>query len=150
MKENIMSSEHKHLVQESWEKVVPIADTAASLFYTRLFELDPELQRLFARTDMHKQGNLLMQTLEVAVKGLDTPEELLPVVEQLGQRHIRYGVKDSHYETVGSALLWTLEQGLGEAFTPEVREAWTETYTLLSTIMKGAARQTLESSLKTT
>jgi hemoglobin-like flavoprotein len=134
-----MTSEQKNLVQESWAQVAPIADTAASLFYTRLFELDPKLQPLFARTDMHKQGNLLVQTLEVAVKGLDTPEELLPVVEQLGQRHVRYGVKDSHYETVGAALLWTLEQGLGEAFTSEVREAWTETYNLLSTVMKNGA-----------
>jgi hemoglobin-like flavoprotein len=139
-----MTSDHKHLVQESWAQVAPIADTAAALFYNRLFELDPELQRLFARTDMHKQGNLLMQTLSFAVKGLDTPEQLLPAVEQLGQRHRRYGVEDAHYETVGSALLWTLEQGLGEAFTLAVREAWAETYTLLSEVMKSGARQTSE------
>lgn len=143
-KENIMTSQQKNLVQESWAQVVPIADTAANLFYTRLFELDPKLQRLFASTDMHKQGNLLMQTLSFAVKGLDHPEQLLPAVEQLGQRHVRYGVEESHYETVGAALLWTLEQGLGEAFTESVREAWTEAYSLLSKVMKGAAKQTLE------
>jgi hemoglobin-like flavoprotein len=109
-----MTSKHKHLVQESWARVAPIAETAARLFYTRLFELDPELQRPFAKTDMHKQGNLLMQTLSFAVIGLDTPEKLLPAVQQLGQRYVGYGVQDSHYQTVGSALLWTLEQALGE------------------------------------
>jgi hemoglobin-like flavoprotein len=134
-----MTSEQKKLVQESWAQVTPIADTAASLFYNRLFELDPELKRLFARADMHKQGNLLVQTLSFAVKGLDQPEHLLPVVEQLGQRHAHYGVQENHYETVGAALLWTLEQGLGEAFTESVREAWAETYALLSNVMKGAA-----------
>lgn len=136
-----MTSDHKRLVQESWAQVTPIADTAATLFYNRLFELDPTLQRLFAATDMHKQGTLLMQTLSFTVKGLDAPEQLLPAVEQLGQRHVRYGVQESHYDTVGSALLWTLEQGLGEAFTPTVREAWTEAYSLLSTVMKNAAKQ---------
>ncbi len=136
-----MTSEQKNLVQESWVQVVPIAYAAATLFYNRLFELDPDLQRLFAKTNMHQQGNLLMRMLDVAVKTLDNPEQLLPVVEQLGQRHVRYGVKDDHYETVGTALLWTLSQGLGEAFTPEVREAWAETYSLLSITMKRGAQR---------
>lgn len=137
-----MTPEHIHLVQASWEQVTPIADTAATLFYTRLFELDPTLQRLFASTDMHGQGKQLMHVLSLAVAGLDDPEQLLPTVAQLGERHAYYGVREPHYETVGSALLWTLEQGLGEAFTPAVREAWRETYTLLSTVMKDGARQT--------
>jgi hemoglobin-like flavoprotein len=122
--------------------VVPIADTAASLFYTRLFELDPELQHLFASTDMQGQGKKLMHVLSLVVAGLDNSEQLLPAVAQLGERHVHYGVREAHYETVGTALLWTLGQGLGEAFTPAVREAWRETYTLLSSVMKDAARQT--------
>ena len=136
-----MNTQSKQLVQATWEQVAPIADTAADLFYGRLFELDPSLQRMFDRTNMHKQGKLLMQMLGAAVKGLDNLEQLIPVVEHLGQRHVGYGVQDAHYETVGSALLWTLEQGLGEAFTPEVREAWAEAYGLLSGVMKQAAKE---------
>lgn len=143
-----MTPQSKQLVQDTWAQVAPIAETAASLFYQRLFELDPSLQRLFASTNMHKQGNLLMQMLGTAVKGLDNPKQLLPAIEHLGQRHLHYGVQDSHYETVGSALLWTLEQGLGEAFTPAVRDAWAETYGLLSGAMKGAARESSEGELE--
>jgi hemoglobin-like flavoprotein len=139
-----MTSKHKQLVQESWAQVAPIADTAAIFFYTRLFELDPDLQGLFARTTMHTQGNLLVRMLGTAVKILDNPERRLPAVEQLGQRYLRYGVEERHYDTVGAALLWTLGLGLGKTFTPEVREAWAETYALLSTTMKRVARQTLK------
>jgi hemoglobin-like flavoprotein len=106
------------LIRESWAAVEPIADAAAGLFYGRLFELDPALERLFRKTDMDRQRKVLMQTLTVVVKTLDRIEQLLPAVEALGRRHAGYGVRDSHYATVGAALLWTLEQGLGEAFTP--------------------------------
>src|SRR5262245_48355368 len=135
-----MTPEHKQMVQETWEQVAPMAETAAALFYRRLFELDPTLRQLFASTNMQTQGKMLMQMLAGAVKGLDHLEQLVPAVEQLGQRHVRYGVKDAHYDTVGAALLWTLERGLGDAFTPAVREAWAETYTVLATVMKDAAR----------
>jgi hemoglobin-like flavoprotein len=128
------------LIRESWAAVEPIADTAAGLFYGRLFELDPTLERLFRRTDMALQRQVLMGTLAVVVKTLDRIEELLPAVEALGRRHAGYGVRESHYATVGAALLWTLEQGLGEAFTPAVREAWTVAYGTLASVMIGAAK----------
>lgn len=130
--------EQKKLVQESWEKVVPIADTAADLFYSRLFEIDPELKMLFKHSDMKEQKVKLLQMLGLAVRGLDNLEQLIPAVENLGRRHVGYGVKDSHYDTVGDALLWTLEKGLGEDFTPEVLDAWTQTYMVLASVMKSA------------
>lgn len=126
------------LVQSSFKKVSPIAETAASLFYSKLFDLDPTLKSLF-KTDIGEQGIKLMQMLSVAVNGLNDLEAIIPAVQQLGIRHIKYGVQDSHYDTVGEALLWTLEQGLGDEFTDEVKEAWTSVYIALATIMKDAA-----------
>lgn len=135
-----MDAHQKELVQSSFAQVVPIAARAADLFYTRLFELDPELRPLF-KSDMTEQKKKLMQMLAAAVKGLDDLDALVPVVEDLGVRHNEYGVQDSHYDTVGGALLWTLEQGLGDAFTVPTREAWIEVYGILSTTMKDAARK---------
>jgi hemoglobin-like flavoprotein len=129
------------LVQSSWDQVLPIADTAAKLFYGRLFEIDPALKPLFSQTDMVEQRKKLMQMITVAVRGLERIDELLPAIEALGRRHRGYGVTDQHYETVAAALLWTLEQGLGPAFTPEVRSAWIETYTILAAVMQRGARQ---------
>jgi hemoglobin-like flavoprotein len=126
------------LVQSSFEAVKPIAEVAADLFYTRLFELDPSLRAMF-RTDRAEQGRKLMHMIGVAVKGLSRPEQILPAVEELGRRHSCYGVRDEHYATVGAALLWTLEKGLGEAFTPDIRAAWTAVYTLLAETMRRAA-----------
>ena len=123
------------LIRTSWVAVEPIADTAASLFYARLFELDPAIERLFRRTDMAAQRKNLMQTLTVVVKSLDRLDQLVPAVQALGRRHAGYGVREEHYATVGAALLWTLEQGLGEAFTPAVREAWTTAYGTLASVM---------------
>src|SRR5262245_8873882 len=120
-----MNSEQKVLVQESFAKVVPISETAADLFYNRLFELDPSLRPLF-KGDMKEQGRKLMDMIGVAVKGLDDLDKIVPAVQALGQRHVGYGVKDKDYDTVATALLWTLEQGLGQDFTPEVKTAWTE------------------------
>ncbi|GAB4506796.1 MAG: globin family protein [Anaerolineales bacterium] len=130
--------EQKKLVQESWEKVVPIADTAADLFYSRLFEIDPELKMLFKHSDMKEQKVKLLQMLGLAVRSLDNLDQLIPAVENLGRRHVGYGVKDSHYDTVGDALLWALEKGLGEDFTPEVLDAWTQTYMVLASVMKNS------------
>jgi hemoglobin-like flavoprotein len=129
------------LVQQSWEQVLPIADTAAQLFYQRLFELDPSLRGMFTQTDMAEQRKKLMQMITVAVRGLTRLDELVPAVEALGRRHAGYGVTDAHYGTVATALLWTLEQGLGAAFTPEVRAAWIETYTILATVMQRGAQR---------
>jgi hemoglobin-like flavoprotein len=127
------------LVQATWQQVTPIADTAARLFYGRLFELEPDLRSLFGRTDMEEQRRKLMQMLAVAVAALDRLETLRPALEALGRRHIDYGVGDRHYNLVGAALLWTLEQGLGDEYTGSVRDAWTAVYTTLSTIMQDAA-----------
>lgn len=133
-----MTPEQKDLVQTTFADVVPIADTAAKLFYGKLFELDPELKSLF-KGDMEEQGRKLMQIIATAVNGLDRLDEIVPVVEDLGKRHVGYGVKDKDYNTVGTALLWTLKQGLDSSFTPEVEEAWTVVYTLLADTMKNAA-----------
>ena len=138
----MLTHTQKVLVQESFAAVLPIADDAAVLFYRRLFELDPSLERMF-RGDMTEQRRKLMQMLTAAVKGLDRLDKLVPVVEDLGRRHTGYGVADSHYDTVGAALLWTLEKGLGSAFTPEVKDAWISVYTLLASTMKNAAKESL-------
>jgi hemoglobin-like flavoprotein len=130
----------KRLVQESFAKISTIADDAAALFYRRLFELNPSLKRMF-HGSMPDQRKILMQMLSTAVTGLDYLEQLVPIVQELGRRHATYGVIDAHYATFGAALLWTLEKGLGSAFTPETREAWTAVYTLLATTMKEAARE---------
>lgn len=127
------------MIRESWTAVEPIQDMAATLFYDRLFELDPTLRRLFRRTDMAGQKKILMQTLTVVVKSLDRLNQIVPAVQALGRRHAGYGVRASHYDTVGAALLWTLGQGLGDAFVPELRDAWAEAYSVLATVMIEAA-----------
>jgi len=126
------------LVQKTFAVIAPIADDAAALFYRRLFEIDPSLRAMF-KGDMSEQRRKLMQMLTAAVKGLNHLDRLVPVVEDLGRRHAKYGVADAHYDTVGAALLWTLEKGLGSAFTPDAREAWATVYGLLATTMKNAA-----------
>lgn len=133
-----MTPQQKILVQQSFALVAPIAETAATLFYARLFELDPSLRRMFSG-DMAEQGRKLMQMLTVAVRGLDDLEALVPAVRALGLRHARYGVQPGHYETVAIALLWTLERGLGDAFTPAVRAAWATVYWLLADTMQAGA-----------
>ena len=136
-----MTPEQATLVQDSFRLVVPIKDQAAALFYGRLFELDPGTRPLFAGTDMAEQGAKLMATLGFVVTGLKRPAEVVPAAQALAKRHVGYGVKDAQYATVGAALLWTLGQGLGEAFTPEVEAAWTAAYTLLSGVMIEAAAE---------
>src|SRR6187402_1030309 len=107
----MLTAVQKDLVQDSFTSIATIADDAAILFYQKLFELDPSLKSMF-RGDMAEQRKKLMQMLTAAVKGLDRLDQLVPVVEDLGRRHVGYGVADSHYDTVGAALLWTLEKGL--------------------------------------
>jgi len=135
-----MTPEQKKLVQQSFAKVLPIKEQAAELFYGRLFELDPSLRPMF-KGDMKRQGAMLMSVLAMAVNGLDRLHAIVPAVEALGRRHVGYGVRDEHYETVGAALLWTLEKGLGTAFTPETRAAWEACYGLLAGVMKDAAAE---------
>jgi hemoglobin-like flavoprotein len=136
-----MNSEQIMLVQTSFVLVLPIADTAAALFYQRLFELDPSLRPMF-RGDIQEQGRKLMTMLKIVVNGLTRLDQLVPAVQELGRRHARYGVRDEHYDTVAAALLWTLGQGLGEAFTPEVEQAWVAAYMVLAGTMKAAAEMT--------
>ena len=125
-------------VKTSFAAVTPIADQAGMLFYERLFTLDPSLRPLF-KTDLEAQSRLLMQMIATAVNSLDRLETILPAVKALGVRHAGYGVTEPHYRTVGDALLWTLERGLGPAFTPEVSEAWAAAYAALADTMKAAA-----------
>jgi hemoglobin-like flavoprotein len=138
-----MLSTQKKLIQDTWAQVVPIADRAATLFYQRLFEIDPSTRPLFQVTDMAQQRKKLLQVLSVAVSSLDNLGALRKTVEDLGRRHAGYGVKDAHYDSVGVALLWTLEQGLGSAWTPEAAAAWKEVYGLLSCIMRQAQQETM-------
>jgi hemoglobin-like flavoprotein len=137
-----MTPEQIALVQSSFAQVLPIADTAAALFYSRLFELDPSLKPLF-KGDMQEQGRKLMTMIRVVVNGLNRLDQLVPAVQELGRRHARYGVQDHHYDTVAVALLWTLGQGLGAGFTRETEAAWATAYALLAETMKAAAAEAL-------
>ena len=133
-----LTNTQKQLVQDSFAKVVPIADQAADLFYNRLFEIAPETKPLFANTNIRQQGIKLMQTLKAAVGALDDLDALIPVVYNLGKRHINYGVTKAHYAIVGEALLWTLGQGLGDDFTPDVEQAWAEVYGIIASVATSA------------
>lgn len=136
-----MTPEQIALVQSSFAKVEPIAQTAADLFYSRLFEVEPGYRTLFP-DDISEQKQKLMTMLAVAVNGLDRIEAIAPAVRKLGERHAGYGVTPDQYPAVGSALLWTLAQGLGEDFTPEVETAWIAAYSLLADTMVAGAEQT--------
>jgi len=140
---NQMNSEQTLLVRSSWPAVAANADMLTVRFYERLFEIDDSAARLFAGIDMTTQRARLAQALAVVVNSLDDPDRLLPAIAALGKRHAHYGVEDRHYETVGEALLWTLEKGLGPEFTPEVREAWTSVYGIAASTMKAGAAQQL-------
>lgn len=135
-----MTPRQIELVQESFTKVLPIAPAAAELFYGRLFELDPALRPLFKR-DMKEQGRMLMMMIAGAVRGLSNPPALIPVLKDLGARHVGYGVQERHYDTVGQALIWTLQKGLGEGSTDELCEAWVAAYQLLAGVMQQGARE---------
>ena len=125
-------------MQSSFSKVAPIADKAAELFYGRLFEIAPQVRPMFAE-DVTEQGKKLMTTLGVVVNGLKNLDAIIPVAQQLAVRHNDYGVTSDHYKPVGKALLWTLSQGLGDEFTPDVEAAWTQAYEILSGVMIEAA-----------
>ena len=139
-----MTPEQKQLVKDSWAKVLPIKETAAELFYGRLFEVCPEVKPLF-KGDMKDQGRKLMAMLNTAVNGLDNLETLIEPLKNSGAAHKVYGVKAEDYGKVGDAFLWTLGQGLGDAFTDDVKEAWTVTYTTVAGVMiEGAQYETVE------
>lgn len=126
------------LIQNSFAKVEPIADKAADIFYTKLFEYDPSLRRMF-KIGMDEQGRKLMAVLKTAVGGLNDLNALVPVLQNLAKAHVPYGVKAEDYTPVGNALLYALKQGLGPAFTPEVRQAWVDLYRLVANTMREAA-----------
>ncbi|WP_322516255.1 globin family protein [Rhodopseudomonas palustris] len=130
-----MTPDQIALVQRSFSKVAPISEQAARLFYGRLFEIAPEVKPLFAKADIREQGKKLMGTLAVVVGGLTDLPAILPAASRLAKLHVGYGVAPAHYAPVGAALLWTLEQGLGQDWTPDLAEAWTTAYTTLSSYM---------------
>jgi nitric oxide dioxygenase len=130
----MITSEQIELVQSSFQQVLPIADAAGELLYGRIFVLAPETRHLFD-VDIRPQARRLMGAVKVAVDGLDRLEEVAPFLIKLGARHVRYGVRPEHFEVGGDALLWTLEQGLGEAFTPEVRQAWVAAWNVVAGAM---------------
>ncbi|SHJ79991.1 nitric oxide dioxygenase [Bradyrhizobium lablabi] len=129
-----MTPDQVKLVQQSFAKVVPISDQAAVIFYDRLFEIAPAVKPMFTG-DMAVQRGKLMTMLGAVVKGLSNIESILPAASALAIRHVSYGAKAEHYPVVGAALLWTLEKGLGDGWTPEVADAWTAAYTTLSGYM---------------
>src|ERR1700738_4118862 len=129
-----MTPEQITLVQESFAKVAPISETAAVLFYDRLFEIAPQVRAMFP-ADMTEQRKKLMAMLAAVVNGLANLDSILPAASALAKRHVAYGAKAEHYPVVGSALLWTLEKGLGDGWTPEVADAWAAAYGTLSGYM---------------
>jgi len=133
-----MTPTQVELVQTSFSHLQPMAANVGRIFYDRLFEIDPSLRPMF-RGDMEEQSRKLMQMLGTAVATLKRPEQLLPVVQNLGRRHAGYGVTDAHYVKVGAALIWTLQRGLGDEFTTAVCEAWVSMYEWITSTMRSAA-----------
>ncbi|MDF2774879.1 MAG: globin [Geminicoccaceae bacterium] len=144
-----MTSEHRLLVMTTWRRLADQAREFETTFYRRLFEIDPDLRRLFSSTVSNDQARKLSGMLELIVQWLDAPERLVPALKQLGERHAAYGIVDEHYTDFGSALIGTLDERLGADFTPEARSAWTEAYALISALMRrGAMRVTGEWALR--
>ncbi|MEZ5852904.1 MAG: globin family protein [Hyphomicrobiaceae bacterium] len=135
-----MTPEQVKLVQDSFKLVEPIAPQAADLFYGRLFEIAPAVRPLFP-SDISGQKEKLMSMIGTAVNNLHQVEKIVPAVQELGRRHVAYGVTAAHYQPVGEALIWTLEKGLGDKFTPDVKAAWLATYTTLEGVMTAAAAE---------
>lgn len=135
-----MTPQQVKLVQDSFKLVEPIAEQAADLFYGRLFEIAPQVRPLFPN-DMSQQKMKLMGMLGTAVNNLHQVEKIIPAVQDLGRKHVGYGVTAEQYKPVGEALVWTLEKGLGDAFTPDVKAAWITTYTTLEKVMTDAAAE---------
>jgi len=133
------------LVQDSWKRVLPIADVAAGLLYARLFALEPSLEALF-KGDMKEQGKKVMSMISVAVNSLTRLEGIVPAVQALGRRHAGYGVEARHYAIVEEALVWTLQQGLGASFTKETEQAWRTAYRVLAATMQQTTEEEIHAS----
>ncbi|MBO9700766.1 MAG: hypothetical protein J7604_11200 [Sporocytophaga sp.] len=128
------------LVKKSWESAYKIQDVAGPLFYNRLFEIAPEVRRMFAHTNVQEQSKKLFQMLNYIIRKIDDLDVLIDEVAALAGRHVKYGVKEHHYQIVGEALLWTLEKGLGDLWTSETKDSWIKTYAILSSAMIGASK----------
>ena len=133
-----MKSSQIALVQSTFDRILPISDVAAQLFYDRLFQVDPSLRRLF-HGDLRMQGKKLMDAVSIIVGNLSRPDRIVPGIRALGRRHLAYGVQERHYDAFGETLMFVLDHALGDGFNPEVRDAWSAAYTLLSETMKDAA-----------
>jgi hemoglobin-like flavoprotein len=140
MREAELTEEQKKLVRNSFKKAERMADVVGLIFYQRLFELDPKLRPLFQHS-IQEQSKKLMATLKMVVDGLERSHELVASIRALGRRHVQYGVKEQHYETVGEALLWALEKALGTEFPPQARNAWHTVYDWIAATMKEAAAE---------
>lgn len=135
-----MTRDQITLVQESFRALLPFKIKAAEMFYDRLFTLDPSLKPMFANTNLQAQGAKLMAALGFVVGALRTPAALEAPVRELAIRHKGYGVRDSHYATVGRALVDTLQDALADRWTPQLWAAWAEAYGIVSAMMIAAAR----------
>ncbi len=133
-----MTNDQIRLVKDSFKRIEPLAEEAAVLFYARLFRLDPRLRPLF-KNDIREQGSKLMEMLRVVVESLDRQKEFIPELRSLGARHVAYGVEEYHYDTVGTALLWTFEKALRPNYPAETKEAWNAAYSMLARTMKEGA-----------
>lgn len=136
-----MTPQQKQIVKDTWSAVIPIQEQAAAMFYERLFSEHPEVKPLF-KGDMQEQGEKLMNMLDQAVNSLDDIESVTKPLKEAGAAHKEYGVQEADYGKVGACLLWTLEQGLGEAYNPSVEDAWSTTYDTLSSVMIEGSRDT--------
>ena len=131
-----MTTHDINLVQKSWATVATIdMEIVGGLFYNRLFEIAPEVKPMFSRSSMAEQSRKLLSMLSYVMAKLDKLDDILDEVAKLAKRHVHYGVKESHYTAVGTALLWTLEKGLGELWNEELKASWVKTYTVLSGAM---------------
>ncbi len=136
-----MTPDRQALVRDSWRVIAPDAVAVAPSFYERLFELNPDARALFAHADMPTQHRRVMEMLDAIVESLDSEEAFVSGLATLGRRHVRYGAEDGHYDSVGAALLHTLETALGDRWTPEVADAWAEAYRLMAGVMRRAAQR---------
>ena len=134
-----LTAEQVNIIRDTWRSIGPISNMVPQIFYDRLFEIDPSTKPLFTKTNMPGQHVKLMEALELVAENANDLDSLTPALEDLGRRHVRYGVEDKHYDSVGAALMWTLERGFGAAFTHEVRQAWLLAYQFVSGTMRQAA-----------
>ena len=136
-----MTPESISLVKKSWTRISLDYVATAELFYGKLFDLDPSLKPLFKTNDMRAQGQKLMTTLNTVVIALDKLDAIIPAIKKMGERHVDYGVKDEHYDTVGEALVWALDASIKDDFTEATKAAWIDAYTLVADTMKAAAAE---------